>query len=79
MAARGLVDPLDLERGFEAIRNAIARYPALDADAFETLAEIGREVSSLLDLDQLFTRIAQLTKRVVDYRTFGILRQIGLC
>jgi sigma-B regulation protein RsbU (phosphoserine phosphatase) len=44
-----------------------------DADAFETLAEIGREVTSLLDLDQLFTRIAQLTKRVVDYRTFGIL------
>jgi sigma-B regulation protein RsbU (phosphoserine phosphatase) len=44
-----------------------------DADAFETLAEIGREVTSVLDLDQLFTRIAQLTKRVVDYRTFGIL------
>ena len=44
-----------------------------DADAFETLAEIGREVTSLLDLDQLFTRIAQLTKRVVEYRTFGIL------
>jgi sigma-B regulation protein RsbU (phosphoserine phosphatase) len=44
-----------------------------DADAFETLAEIGREVTSLLDLDQLFTRIAQLTKGVVDYRTFGIL------
>ncbi len=44
-----------------------------DAEAFETLAEIGREVTSLLDLDQLFTSIAQLTKRVVDYRTFGIL------
>jgi sigma-B regulation protein RsbU (phosphoserine phosphatase) len=44
-----------------------------DADAFETLAEIGREVTSLLDLDQLFATIAQLTKRVVDYRTFGIL------
>jgi sigma-B regulation protein RsbU (phosphoserine phosphatase) len=44
-----------------------------DAEAFETLAEIGREVTSLLDLDQLFTTIAQLTKRVVDYRTFGIL------
>ena len=44
-----------------------------DADAFETLAEIGREVTSLLDLDQLFSRLAQLTKGVVDYRTFGIL------
>jgi phosphoserine phosphatase RsbU/P len=44
-----------------------------DAEAFETLAEIGREVASVLDLDELFTRIAQLAKRVIDYRTFGIL------
>jgi sigma-B regulation protein RsbU (phosphoserine phosphatase) len=45
----------------------------LDAEAFETLAEIGHEVASVLDLDELFTRIAQLAKRVIDYRTFGIL------
>ena len=44
-----------------------------DTEAFETLAEIGRDVASILDLDELFTRIAQLTKRVMDYRTFGIL------
>jgi len=44
-----------------------------DADAFEMLAEIGREVASVLDLDQLLASIAQLAKRVVDYRTFGIL------
>jgi len=44
-----------------------------DADALETLAEISREVASVLDLDQLFGRIAQLTKRIIDYRTFGIL------
>ena len=44
-----------------------------DADAFETMAEIGREVASLLDLDELLPRIAQLAKRVVAYRTFGIL------
>ena len=43
-----------------------------DADAFETLAEIGRDVAAVLDLDELFTRIAQLMRRVVDYRTFGI-------
>lgn len=51
----------------------------LDADAFETLAEIGREVASVLDLDELFTRIAQLTRRVIDYRTFGIflLNELG--
>jgi sigma-B regulation protein RsbU (phosphoserine phosphatase) len=44
-----------------------------DAAAFETLAEIGREVASVLALDQLFDRIAQLARRVIDYRTFGIL------
>jgi phosphoserine phosphatase RsbU/P len=42
-------------------------------ETLETLAEIGREMSSILDLDQLLTRIASLTKRLVDYRTFGIL------
>ena len=45
----------------------------LDAEAFETLAEIGQEVSAVLDLDQLLTRIAQLARRVIDYRTLGIL------
>jgi phosphoserine phosphatase RsbU/P len=44
-----------------------------DAEAFETLAEIGREVAALLDLDQLLARVAQLARRVIDYRTFGIL------
>jgi len=44
-----------------------------DAAAFETLAEIGRDVASVLDPDELFERIAQLVCRVVDYRTFGIL------
>jgi phosphoserine phosphatase RsbU/P len=42
-------------------------------EMLETLAEIGREVSSILDLDALLTRLAQLTKRVIEYRTFGIL------
>jgi sigma-B regulation protein RsbU (phosphoserine phosphatase) len=30
-------------------------------------------VAAVLDLDQLLARIAQLAKRVIDYRTFGIL------
>src|SRR5918999_4901656 len=42
-------------------------------ETLETLAEIGREMSSILDLDELLTRIASLTKRLIDYRTFGIL------
>jgi len=38
-----------------------------------TLAEIGREFGAILDLDELLVRLANLTRRVVDYRTFGIL------
>ena len=39
----------------------------------QTLAEIGHEVSSILDLDELLERLAILVRRLVDYRTFGIL------
>src|SRR6187431_487550 len=52
-------------RLFESERHYVA--------TLETLAEIGREMSSILDLDALLTRIASLTKRIIDYRTFGIL------
>lgn len=41
-------------------------------DTLETLAEIGREMSAILDLDELLTRVAHLVKRLIDYRTFGI-------
>jgi len=44
-----------------------------DADVFETLAEIGREVAAVLDLDELLHRITQVARRLIDYRTFGIL------
>jgi phosphoserine phosphatase RsbU/P len=43
-----------------------------DAEAFETLADIGRDVASVLELDELFSRIAQAMRRLIDYRTFGI-------
>jgi phosphoserine phosphatase RsbU/P len=43
------------------------------ADTLETLTEIAREVAEILDLDELLSRIAILAKRVIDYRTFGIL------
>ena len=41
-------------------------------DTLETLAEIGREMSAILDPDELLTRMAHLIKRVIDYRIFGI-------
>jgi len=63
-AAHGAV-AIENARLFESERNYV--------NTLETLAEIGREMSSILDLDALLTRIANLTKRLVDYRTFGIL------
>lgn len=42
------------------------------ADTLETLAEIARETSAILDLDELLLRLAHLAKRLIDYRTFGI-------
>ena len=57
-----------------AIENArLFRSERQYVDTLETLAEVGREMSSILDLDVLLTRIASLTKRLIDYRTFGIL------
>jgi sigma-B regulation protein RsbU (phosphoserine phosphatase) len=56
---------LEHARLFEAERRT--------SDTFETLAEIGRELASILDLDELLTRLGQLVKRVIDYRNFGVL------
>jgi phosphoserine phosphatase RsbU/P len=42
------------------------------AETMETLAEIGREMSAILDLDELLTRVAHLVKKLIAYRTFGI-------
>jgi sigma-B regulation protein RsbU (phosphoserine phosphatase) len=44
-----------------------------NAATLAALAEIGREVAAILDLEELLGRIAHLTRRVIDYRTFGIM------
>jgi sigma-B regulation protein RsbU (phosphoserine phosphatase) len=57
-----------------AIENArLFEHERQYTSTLQTLAEIGREFASILNLDELLTRIANLTRRVVDYRTFGIL------
>ncbi len=57
-----------------AIENArLFEAEVRNSAALETMAEIGREMSSILDLDQLLKRIAHLLKRIIEYRTFGIL------
>ena len=43
------------------------------AGLLATLYEIGKETASILDLDELLHRIAEIVKRVIDYEMFGIL------
>jgi sigma-B regulation protein RsbU (phosphoserine phosphatase) len=57
-----------------AIENARLFETAVrNSESLEILAEIGRDMTSILDLGELLKRIAHLLKRLVDYRTFGIL------
>ncbi|MCU1385993.1 MAG: rsbU 9 [Acidobacteria bacterium] len=57
-----------------AIENArLFEHERTYTSTLETLSEIGREFGAILNLDELLTRIANLTRRVIDYRTFGIL------
>ena len=57
-----------------AIENArLFEHERQYTSTLETLAEIGREFASILNLDELLRRIVNLTKRLIDYRSFGIL------
>ncbi|MEO8258487.1 MAG: GAF domain-containing SpoIIE family protein phosphatase [Acidobacteriota bacterium] len=57
-----------------AIENARLFEHARDyTSTLETLSEIVREFGAILNLDELLTRIASLARRLIDYRTFGIL------
>ena len=57
-----------------AIENAnLYREARWYAGLLATLYEIGKETASILDLDELLQRVAELVKRVIDYQMFGIL------
>jgi len=57
-----------------AIENAtLYRETRWYAGLLATLHEIGKETSSILDLDLLLHRLAEIVRRVVDYDTFGVL------
>jgi GAF domain-containing protein len=43
------------------------------SETIETLAELSREFAGILELNVLLERIATRLKRLIDYRTFGIL------
>ncbi len=50
---------------------------AVSAEVLATLTEIGEEVNSSLDLDEVLSRTAALVKRHVDYEIFGVLMLEG--
>ncbi|OLC79894.1 MAG: hypothetical protein AUH72_13100 [Acidobacteria bacterium 13_1_40CM_4_65_8] len=57
-----------------AIENArLFEHEREYTSTLEILSDIAREFGAILNLDELLTKIANLTKRVIDYRTFGIL------
>jgi sigma-B regulation protein RsbU (phosphoserine phosphatase) len=57
-----------------AIANAtLYRETRWYAGLLATLYEIGKETASILDLDLLLHRVAEIVKRVIDYEMFGIL------
>jgi sigma-B regulation protein RsbU (phosphoserine phosphatase) len=56
-----------------AIENAqFHRETRWYAGLLATLYDIGKETASILDLDQLLHRVADVVKRVIDYEMFGI-------
>lgn len=65
---------LTASRVGQAIENArLYTRVARQAQTLTVLNEIAREVSSILDLDPLLERIAQLLRRLIDYQMFSIL------
>ncbi len=64
MASR-LAVAIENARLFERVRS--------QADTLLVLNEVGREASSILDVEELLRRAAELVKRVIDYQILGIL------
>ena len=60
-------------RGRDRERAAVRARARIHRARSRRSPEIAREFGAILNLDELLTRIANLTRRVIDYRTFGIL------
>jgi sigma-B regulation protein RsbU (phosphoserine phosphatase) len=57
------------------VENArLFRSTARQAKTFETMIAIGRELNGLLRLEDLLPKIAELTRRLIGYDAFSILR-----
>ncbi len=65
---------LTASRVAQAIENArLYTRIARQAQTLSVLNEIAREVTSILDVDPLLERIAQLLRRLIDYQMFSIV------
>jgi phosphoserine phosphatase RsbU/P len=65
---------LTASRIAQAIQNArLYSRVTRQAQALEVLNEIAVELTSILDLDQLFERIGQLLRRLIDYQMFTLM------
>jgi phosphoserine phosphatase RsbU/P len=64
MASR-LAVAIENARLFERVRS--------QADTLRVLNDVGREANSILDVEELLRRAAELVKRVIDYQILGIL------
>ncbi|MGC2399153.1 MAG: GAF domain-containing protein, partial [Acidobacteriaceae bacterium] len=65
---------LTASRVAQAIENArLYTRVARQAQTLAVLNEIAREVTSILELDPLLERIAELVRRLIDYQMFSIL------
>jgi sigma-B regulation protein RsbU (phosphoserine phosphatase) len=57
----------------QAVENArLYTRVARQAQTLEVLNEISRELTSILDLDELLERISQLLRRIIDFQMFSI-------
>jgi sigma-B regulation protein RsbU (phosphoserine phosphatase) len=65
LLASRLAVAIENARLFERVRS--------QADTLRVLNEIGREATSILDVEELLRRAAELAKRVIDYQILGIL------
>src|SRR5271163_4935415 len=63
--------------GNEHTEVTAADQAEISAEVLSTLAEIGEEVNSSLDLDEVLARTAALIKRHIDYEIFGVLMLEG--
>ena len=67
------MNPTNESTDATATQTAATEPKEVSAEVLTTLAEIGEEVNSSLDLDEVLARSAALIKRHIDYEIFGVL------